>query len=258
MITFSIVTITFNAADVLQATLDSVLCQEYEHVEHLIVDGASRDQTMTLAQQYKQRSDAADNGHVVQLQSEPDHGLYDAMNKGLRMASGDYVVFLNAGDRFPSKSTLSLIEQHASASADGDELPAVIYGDTDIVDTEGNFLRHRRHSAPQKLSWRSFKRGMLVCHQAFYARTDIARRTPYDTAFRFSADVDWCIRVMREAADRGLSLCHVPAVVAHFLDGGTTTKNHRASLRERFCVMRRHYGLLTTLLMHAWFVVRRK
>lgn len=257
MITFSIVTITYNAASVLQPTLDSVLEQTHEHVEHLIVDGASTDATVALAEAYRKRSDAAGDGHVVRIQSEPDRGLYDAMNKGLRLATGDYVVFLNAGDRFPSKDTLALIEQHASQMADGAELPAVIYGDTDIVDAGGNFLRHRHHRAPQRLSWRSFRRGMLVCHQAFYARRDLAQATPYDLQYRFSADVDWCIRVMRLAAERRLVLCHVPEVVAHYLDGGTTVKNHRASLRERFDVMRRHYGLLTTLVMHAWFVVRR-
>lgn len=258
MITFSIITITYNAASVLQPTLDSVLEQTHDHVEHIIVDGASRDETVAMAEAYRQRSDAADDGHTVCLKSEPDRGLYDAMNKGLQRATGDYVLFLNAGDRFPSKDTLALIEQHASAMADGAELPAVLYGDTDIVDADGNFLRHRHHSVPQRLSWRSFRRGMLVCHQAFYARRDLAQATPYDLQYSFSADVDWCIRVMRKAAEQHLPLCHVPGVVAHYLDGGTTVKNHRASLRERFDVMRRHYGLLTTLAMHVWFVVRRK
>ena len=98
--------------------------------------------------------------------------------------------------------------------------------------------------------------GMLVCHQAFYARTDIAKNTQYDTRYRFSADVDWCIRVMRESERMGLSLCNTGMVVANYTEEGATTKNHRASLFERFDVMRRHYGLFTTIAMHVWFVIR--
>lgn len=139
---------------------------------------------------------------------------------------------------------------------EGEQLPGVLYGDTDIVNMDGRFLRHRRLAPPKRLTWRSFMWGMLVCHQSFYARTDIARDIHYNLDYRYSADVDWCIRIMRESKKRKLSLRNVNAVVTNFLDGGMTTHNHRASLKERFQVMRSHYGLLTTLFVHAWFVVR--
>ena len=257
MIRFSVITITYNAEKVLQRTLDSVLSQTYEGVEHLIVDGASKDQTLMVVEQYKQQSDASDNGHQVIIQSEPDHGIYDAMNKGLTQASGDYVVFLNAGDFFPHADTLEKIVQHCQLNEQPtDELPGVLYGNTDIVDGEGHFLHPRRLQPPAKLTWKSFRQGMLVCHQAFYARTDIAKNTQYDTRYRFSADVDWCIRVMRETERMGLALCNTKMVVANYTEEGATTQNHQASLKERFDVMRRHYGLFTTLVMHAWFVIR--
>lgn len=185
--------------------------------------------------------------------SEKDRGLYDAMNKGIQKATGDYLVFLNAGDVFPSPDTLELV---ASSVGDGEELPGVLYGNTNIVDDEGHFLRHRRLQPPERLTWRSFRQGMLVCHQAFYARTDLAKANPYNMQYRFSADVDWCIRVMKAAERQGLPLRNVDAVVVNYLDGGMTVKNHRASLRERFRLMRHHYGLLPTLAMHAWFVLR--
>jgi len=98
MITFSVVTITYNAASVLQPTLDSVLMQNYPHVEHIIIDGASTDDTLEIAKAYQQQSDEAENEHVVRIQSEPDDGLYDAMNKGVAMATGEWCIFLNAGD----------------------------------------------------------------------------------------------------------------------------------------------------------------
>jgi hypothetical protein len=132
----------------------------------------------------------------------------------------------------------------------------VLYGDTDIVDGEGRFLRHRRLSPPEQLSWKSFRHGMLVCHQTFYARTDFAIATPYDLRYRFSADVDWCIRVMKEAERRQMQLVNLHTVVANYLEEGTTTKNHKASLRERYLVMQHHYGVIPTFLMHCWFAVR--
>lgn len=253
MIQFSIITITYNAANELQRTLDSVAMQQYPIVEHLIIDGKSTDDTVALAEAYRKKNLMEDSLHRVIVVSEPDKGLYDAMNKGIAMATGDYVLFLNAGDTFPAPDTLEMVE---AAVGDGEELPAVLYGDTDIVDADGNFLRHRHLMAPRKLSWRSFLKGMLVCHQAFYARTDLAKLTPYNLSYRFSADVDWCIRIMKLGSRQGLQTRNTGMVVAHFLEGGVSRKNHRDSLKERFKIMCRHYGLLTTLVMHLWFVVR--
>lgn len=252
MIKISVITITYNAAAVVGRTLESVFSQTHRAVEHIIVDGASTDQTLTLAFDYKHRSDVAGCGHEVVITSEPDRGIYDAMNKGLQAAKGDYVVFMNAGDTFHSSDTLAVIAQ----SAEQTPRPAVVYGDTDVVDDAGRFLYRRRLSPPESLSWRSFKHGMLVCHQAFYARTDLAQATPYDLRYRFSADVDWCIRVMKAAEEQQLSLVNTHQTVADYQEEGQTTRNHRASLRERFNVMTRHYGLFSTLAMHAWFAVR--
>lgn len=246
----SVVTITYNAEAVLQRTLDSVLSQSYPYVEHLIIDGASKDGTLALAEQYREESTEKAASHEVVIQSEPDHGIYDAMNKGLQKATGDYVLFLNAGDTLPATDTLELVMDKA-----GDGV-GVLYGHTDVVDGEGNFLYHRRLQPPERLSWRSFRQGMLVCHQAFYARTEIAQNNPYDLQYRFSADVDWCIRVMKEAERRGLQLVNLHTVVANYLEEGATTKNHKASLRERYLVMQRHYGVVQTFLLHCWFVVR--
>lgn len=253
MIRFSIVTVTYNAGELLRRTAETVLAQTYPCVEHLIIDGCSKDNTVEIAREYKDANDEQDNGHEVIVVSEPDKGLYDAMNKGLRRATGDYILFLNAGDGLLSESTL---ERIAGCVGEGEELPAVLYGDTDIVDANYRFLRHRRLSPPEKLSWRSFRRGMLVCHQAFYARLDIAREQLYDDRYRYSADVDWCIRVMKEAEKRRLPLRNVNAVVAEYLEEGQTTANHKASLKERFTVMKRHYGLVQTIALHIWFVFR--
>ena len=257
MIRFTVVTITYNAEAVLQRTLDSVLAQTYEGVEHLLIDGASKDGTLALAEAYKRKSDESETRHKVIIQSEPDQGIYDAMNKGLTQASGDYIVFMNAGDSFPQADTLEqVVHRCRLAELPTDALPGVLYGNTDIVGADGQYLRPRRLQPPAQLTWRSFRQGMVVCHQAFYARIDIAKNLQYDTRYRFSADVDWCIRVMRETERMGLPLYNIGMTVANYLDEGATTKNHKASLRERYLVMQRHYGVVQTFLLHGWFVIR--
>lgn len=254
MITFSVITCTYNAASVLQRTLNSVLMQSYQNVEHIILDGASRDNTVTMVKEYITKSNnVQDTRHNIVFTSEPDNGLYDAMNKGINKATGNYLVFMNAGDVFPSSSTLETI---AGMVGEGEELPGVLYGNTDIVDNNGTFLRHRRLSPPSHLCWRSFLHGMLVCHQAFYARTDIAKRNPYDLRYKLSADIDWCIRIMKDAKHQNLPLRYVNTVVVNYLDGGMSIKNHKASLKERYHIMCRHYGFAATTLMHLWFVIR--
>ena len=241
----SIITVTYNAASVLKRTLDSVKAQSWQQIEHLIIDGASKDETISMAETYK-----AQCPYEVVILSEPDKGLYDAMNKGLRLATGDYLVFLNAGDTLHAANTLETIVSSAQP------LPGVLYGDTAITDEQGNFLHLRRLRPPKKLTWKSFRQGMLVCHQAFYALTDIAKNLPYDPRYRYSADVDWCIRVMKEAQKRQLPLVNTQAILADYQEEGQTTIHHRDSLKERFDVMRRHYGLFSTVIMHVWFVFR--
>lgn len=254
MIKITYVTITYQAAKVLQRTLDSVLEQDYPEITHLIIDGASTDGTIDLVNDYIERSNAAENGHKVLLMSEPDKGIYDAMNKGLRSLDGDYVCFLNAGDFLPASNIASTINSRLSIL--NSQLPAVLYGDTDIVDGEGRFLHHRRLAPPENLTWKSFRHGMLVCHQAFYARTDFAIATPYNQKYRYSADVDWCIRIMKAAAKENVPLLNLHMVVANYTQEGQTTIHHRESLLERYRVMESHYGRLQTFFMHCWFVVR--
>ena len=246
----TIITVTYQAAAVLQRTLDSVSRQTCQDIEHLIIDGASKDDTVKMAKAYQEKVP-----YPVIIQSEPDHGLYDAMNKGLHKATGDYLVFLNAGDTLHADDTLTTLTSHLLPLT-SNLSPAVIYGDTAIVDSEGKFLHLRRLRPPKQLTWRSFKHGMLVCHQAFYVRTDIAQQEDYDLRYRHSADVDWCIRVMKRAEEMQLPLVNTNTILADFMEGGNTTQNHRASLKERYQVMCHHYGKASTIVMHAWFLVR--
>lgn len=243
MIKITLITVTYNAEATLGRTLFSVASQNYPHIEHIIIDGGSKDRTVEIANNF---------AYLAKVVSEPDKGLYDAMNKGLRLATGDYVCFLNAGDKLHAPDTLKKIVSEIQHTAEnmGGSLPGVLYGHTNIVDNDGNFLRPRRLAPPEELTWKSFKEGMLVCHQAFYARRDLCPE--YDTAFRFSADFDWCIRVMKQTDN----LIYLPFTVVDYLNEGITTRNLHLSLIERFRLMCRHYGVLQTIVQHLWFIVR--
>ena len=236
---FSVITVCYNAQATIEDTIQSVIAQTYHHVEYIIVDGASKDRTLSIINRYRDR--------IATVVSEPDKGLYDAMNKGLRLATGDYVCFLNAGDSFHEDDTL---QQMVHTLRELTELPDVLYGETELVDAEGHFVRMRRLQAPEHLTWRSFRHGMLVCHQAFFAKRTLAE--PYDLSYRFSADFDWCIRIMKKS--KVLPNTHLTLI--DYLEEGMTTRNHKASLHERFRIMTKHYGWLSTVVHHAWFVVR--
>lgn len=238
---FSIITVTYNAESTIEATMRSIKQQTFRPIEHIIIDGASKDNTLYIINKYKD-----DNTKVI---SEPDHGLYDAMNKGIRLATGTYLCFLNAGDTFHEQDTLEKMVNNAGLS-DNDKLPDILYGQTAIVDAERHFLRMRHHTAPEVLTWKCFQQGMLVCHQAFFVKRTLAE--PYNLQYKYSSDYDWCIRMMKKADV--ISNTHL--ILIDYLDEGMTTRHHRASLIERLRIMAKHYGWGKTLLMHLWFVIR--
>lgn len=235
---FSVITVTYNAAATIARTLASVKAQSHKFMEYIVVDGASADNTLELVKEA-----GIPNTRIV---SEPDNGLYDAMNKGRDMAEGDYLIFLNAGDAFHSPD---IIEKLAVAALDND-FPGIIYGQTDIVDNAGRRLAGRHLEAPASLSLDSFKDGMVVCHQAFIALKKISSK--FDTKYRFSADYEWCIRCLQHSRHN----VYLDEVLIDYLAEGVSTKNRRASLKERFKIMSFYYGFWPTVIRHARFIPR--
>lgn len=236
---FSIITITYNASKWLERTILSVLSQSYSNIEYIIIDGASTDGTVDIIKQY--------TSGVTFWSSEPDKGLYDAMNKGLKQATGDYVWFMNAGDTLYTADTIQRI---VTALKKKVSLPDVIYGETAIVDGNGKSLGMRRLKAPEKLTWKSFRMGMLVCHQSFISKREIAPL--YNTEYRLTADYDWCIQCLKKAG----KVYNTHLILSNFLEEGMSSVNRKASLKERYTIMCRQYGQLPTVLLHGWFAVR--
>lgn len=235
---FSIITITYNASPTLPVTLKSIGEQTCRLYEHIIIDGASTDTTVEIA-----RAAAGDNTIIV---SEPDHGLYDAMNKGLGLATGDYVIFLNAGDSFATPDTLQLI---ADTILDND-YPGIVYGQTRLVDNLRHYVGERHLRAPEVLTIDSFKEGMVVCHQAFIVLRKLVDN--YDMSYRFSADYEWCIRCLQ----RSKRNVYIPETIIDYLSEGLTTRNRMKSLWERFRIMCHYYGVAPTVWRHFGFLFR--
>lgn len=235
---FSIITVTYNASASLPATMQSVAEQTCRLFEHIVQDGASSDSTVNIAKENALPQ--------TRIYSSPDTGIYDAMNKALAEAKGDYVIFLNAGDCFHTKDTLQKI---ADTIMDND-YPGIVYGQTDIVDADGRRIAERHLRAPETLTLDSFAEGMVVCHQAFVALRRIT--SMYSLKYRFSADYEWCIRCLQHSHRN----TYMPHVIIDYLNEGATTANRRKSLLERFRIMCHYYGIAPTVRRHFGFIIR--
>jgi glycosyltransferase involved in cell wall biosynthesis len=238
----SVITIVYNNAADIERTMLSVLGQTYANIEYIIVDGLSDDGTLDIINKHAHKR--------AKVISERDQGIYDAMNKGLAAATGDYVLFMNSGDEFYAADT---VEQVFATEPNVD----IYYGETEMIDAEGKNLGRRRHKAPEKFTWKGFKLGMSISHQAIYIKREIAE--PYDRQYQLSADIDWIIR----AAKKAKTIVNVNRYVAKYLVGGLSKKKHKQSLKERFHIMQKHYGLLPTIINHgviafnlSWYWVR--
>jgi glycosyltransferase involved in cell wall biosynthesis len=236
MKTISIITVVYNGADVIKSTLTSVCCQTYEGIEYLIIDGASTDKTVELAKSA---------GCADQILSEPDKGIYDAMNKGLKMATSDYVLFLNAGDCLIDNEVIANI----MALPDAD----VYYGETMLINDSGMHLGKRSdmttRKLPRNLSWRSLKKGLVVSHQSIIIRKSIA---PSYISDNLSADIDWVISCLKKAK----SVIRYDGIISEFLVGGISDQQHWKSLKDRFRVFVKHFGFIEASLRHVLFIFR--
>lgn len=231
----SVITIVYNNVKDIERTILSVLNQNYPNIEYIIIDGGSTDGTVEVIKKYEDKID--------KWVSEEDRGIYDAMNKGLKLATGDYVLFMNSGDEIYDSTTVEQVfgtAQHAD----------IYYGETEMYDDSWTSLGRRRHQIPDKFTWKSFKYGMNISHQAIYIKKSIT--VPYDAKYQLSADIDWIIK----AAKKAKTIVKVEGYVAKYLVGGMSKKRHRQSLRERFDIFSHYYGFLPNLFNHGIIAIR--
>ena len=209
----SVVTVSYNTVDTIAETIASVGRQDWADFEHIVIDGASTDGTQSLVQSMAHPR--------LRLISEPDEGLYDAMNKGLGEATGEYVGFLNANDFFASPRSLSMIAETAqSTGAD------CILGDTAFLGKDGRPKGRVYSTAGFRRWW--LRIGVMPPHPSFYARTELMRSIGgFDTRYSIGADFDLIARLMLV---RKASWARTGSVLSWFRIGGISTKNARAKL----------------------------
>lgn len=236
----SVITVTYNAEAYLEQTFESVFAQTYPYIEYVVIDGKSKDQTVEIIKKNESK--------IHFWLSEPDKGLYDAMNKAISHATGEYIIFMNAGDTFYEQTTLEKVFQKAE-NAD------IYYGEAMILEAETlKILGLRSEITPQKtpkiLTWKSLRLGMVVCHQAFIAKKSIVPL--YDLQYKYSADVNWVIECLKKAH----KIVNTETIIANFSLGGLTTQKRKTSLWERYEVLKKHYGLIPNIFNHFLIVLR--
>lgn len=233
----SIITAVRNSRATLADALDSALAQDHPDKELIVIDGASTDGTLEVLQRYAER--------LAHLVSEPDHGIYDALNKGLRLATGEVVGFLHADDRYADDRVLSRI---AAALADLDV--DACYGDLRYVrpDDPSRVVRHWRAGDyhRQHLAW-----GWMPPHPTFYARRAIYQRLGgFDTRYRIAADYDCLLRFLGVGS---ITCAYIPEVLIHMRVGGISNRSLRnvwQKSREDYQALRcNQVGGLGTLLL---------
>ena len=239
----SVVTVCLNAATTIEETIKSVLDQTYPRIEYVVIDGKSQDGTLDILADYHE--------HVDRLLSEPDTGLYNAMNKALRLVQGDIIIFMNADDVFASEDVVERVIKVAIA----DPAAMIIYGDVIIRFPEGDLV----HRQPAHLSkWRLWMNP--VCHQTMFVRRDAFSKVgPFDESLPICADLDWLTRAVLV---KRLPTVHVPVDICVFQMGGICA-NRVARERDKRVIRLRYYSPIERiafsvreLLLKIWIRLR--
>ena len=206
----SIITVVYNARDLLAITIEAVSRMTYPAIEYIIIDGASTDGTLNVIERYRHR--------IASVVSEKDRGIYEAMNKGIGLATGEYLWFINAGD---TPATPEVLDDLLS----GTDSPDYVYGHTNLLGFDGTVTKMAR--APSRLDWRAMTHGMQVSHQSFIARREIAPL--FDLRYRYIADQKWIVDILR-ASRCGL---FAPRALSNYLMGGLSHQQYGRCVTEK-------------------------
>lgn len=230
----SVITVCFNSAGTLARALQSVACQTWPHVEHIVIDGGSKDGTADILARFRQ--------HLAQIVSEPDHGIYDTMNKGLARARGEIICFLNADDEYASPYVLTeIVRQMHEQRLDA------LMGDVAFFrpDNPGKMVRRYRSDrfSPGRLAW-----GWMPAHPALFMRREVVERVgKFRTDYRIAGDFEYMVRAF---TGTGLRFRHLPKVLVNMQTGGVSTAGLRAKFLLNREVLRacRENGIHTNML----------
>lgn len=210
----SVITVTFNALFDLRTTCGSVYEQDFSNYEHIIIDGNSQDGTKFFLEGNRRKN--------VSYVSEDDNGIYHAMNKGISLANGDWIIFMNSGDSFVSKTTLSECARYMTSKNE-----TIIYGDHIVVYSDGaeKFVEAREIS--------SIWQGLPFCHQSCFVQTQYLRHNPFSVEHTIASD----FKFFYQASQKGLIFLHIPQTVALYRAGGISDQKRIMSIIERWKVI---------------------
>jgi putative colanic acid biosynthesis glycosyltransferase len=219
MLKFTIITVVYNGQDCISQTIESVINQSYEYFEYIIIDGMSKDKTISICNKYK---------NCLTFISEPDNGLYDAMNKGIKLATGDYILFLNCGDTFFDKYTLERVARELNNL---ENLPDLIYGDSIEVDQKNNLLYKKARD------YRLIKLGLFTHHQSIFYKLECIKNSglSYNLNYKIGADYDFTAKFLLTCKN----VLYVNFPICKFKQGGFSSKKWFTGLIEQFLIRKK-------------------
>jgi len=228
-ILFSIITVVFNGENEIEQTLLSCIEQNFQNIEYIVIDGASTDNTLNIVNKYRNR--------ISKIISEPDKGIYDAMNKGISIANGEWLLFMNCGDQFFNSSVLSNVASELTTISNN---PEIIYGDAIYKYQNTSLL-----TKPMPII--KINREMIMCHQSIFVRKDIIKANKFDLKYKLAADYAMMYKLYFDNYKfQYLNLC---ISINNQVDG-ETMRNFKLSTKERYSIHKDHGSLRNLLLLN--------
>ena len=220
----SIVTIVYNGVKTIEKTMMSILNQTYENVEYIIIDGGSNDGTLDLIKKYELKIKNGEFSNIYFMCiSEKDNGIYDAMNKGIKLASGEWINFMNSGDYFESSYVL---ENIFGSVKQYDKATSVIYVDTLFLNMDGKIIKKK------VIALKNFWKGICFLHQSCFVKTYIMKDYRFDTEYKIASDYNFLFRLYNE----GFTFLYIPINISVFLIGGLSYNNYKGVI-ERYKIV---------------------
>lgn len=222
----TIITVVFNNPKLLKKTIFSVNSQTFKNKEYIIIDGNSGYKNIRILKKY--------DHFIDQWVTEPDKGIYDAMNKGIKRSRGEWIIFLNAGDEFYSKNVLKNIFFKKNYMAD------LIYGDAIVVNNNQYLQKAKQFSYLNLFFWST----RVVCHQSIFAKKKLLNQK-FNTKYKLKAELDWYFVILKKTK----KICYLNKPVSKYLEGGLSSKNFYLESRETIQVLTKHNILLSMLYL---------
>lgn len=234
----SVITVVHNDANSLEKTINSVVEQIYDNIEYIIIDGGSTDQTIKIIKEYA--------NDIDYWQSELDNGIYDAMNKGIRASSGDYILFLNAGDCFADRAVL----KHIAEDIIKYKWPDMLYGETNVLSENEAFIKELKPLYFSRLNLTLFGT-RTVCHQSVLIRKSIIPL--YSADYKLKGDLAWYYDIVNISPRPRLVKLHYP--ISNYLLGGVSDISFKKNIYERLRVVADKQGILVCILMSPFLLI---